>query len=64
MSTMSMICCAFRQSGVQASFLNAAVLGVHCAQLCARLTMEGRVQEAQRQLRLQQDLLEQIRYDL
>lgn len=40
-----------------------AVLGVHCAQLCASLTMEGRVQEAQRQLKAQQDLLNQIRYD-
>lgn len=39
-----------------------AVLGVHCAQLCARLTMEGRVQEAQRQLNSQQDLRKQIRY--
>lgn len=39
-----------------------AVLGVHCAQLCARLTMEGRVQEAQRQLNSQQDLHKQIRY--
>ncbi|KTF83436.1 hypothetical protein cypCar_00028336, partial [Cyprinus carpio] len=37
-----------------------SVLGVHCAQLCARLTMEGRVQEAQRQLRAQQDLLKDI----
>ncbi|XP_070710715.1 circularly permutated Ras protein 1 [Pempheris klunzingeri] len=40
--------------------LNMAVLGVHCAQLCASLTMEGRVQEAQRQLKAQQDLLKQI----
>lgn len=40
-----------------------AVLSVHCAQLCARLTMEGRVQEAQRQLKAQQDLLNQVRYD-
>lgn len=40
-----------------------AVLGVHCAQLCASLTMEGRVKEAQRQLRAQQDLLNQVRYD-
>lgn len=40
-----------------------AVLGVHCAQLCASLTMEGRVQEAQRQLRAQQDLIDQIRYN-
>lgn len=39
-----------------------SVLGVHCAQLCARLTMEGRVQEAQRQLKAQQDLLKDIRY--
>lgn len=38
-----------------------AVLGVHCAQLCARLTMEGRIQEAQRQLKAQQDLLKDIR---
>ncbi|XP_029932590.1 circularly permutated Ras protein 1 isoform X2 [Myripristis murdjan] len=41
--------------------LNMAVLGVHCAQLCARLTMEGRVQEAQRQLKLHQGLLKRIR---
>ncbi|XP_034531883.1 circularly permutated Ras protein 1 [Notolabrus celidotus] len=47
-------------SGVWAGSLNTAVLGVHCVQLCARLTMEGRVQEAQRQLRAQQDLLSQI----
>lgn len=40
-----------------------AVLGVHCAQLCASLTMEGRVQEAQRELKAQQDLLQQIRYE-
>lgn len=39
------------------------VLGVHCAQLCASLTMEGRVQEAQSQLKAQQDLVDQIRYD-
>lgn len=38
-----------------------AVLGVHCAQLCARLTMEGRIQEAQSQLKAQQDLLKDIR---
>lgn len=38
------------------------VLGVHCAQLCASLTMEGRVEEAQRHLNAQQDLHEQIRY--
>ncbi|KAM4537120.1 circularly permutated Ras protein 1 isoform 1-T1 [Odontesthes bonariensis] len=37
--------------------LNVAVLGVHCAQLCASLTMEGRVQEAQKQLKAQQTLL-------
>ncbi|XP_061565884.1 circularly permutated Ras protein 1 [Cololabis saira] len=40
--------------------LNMAVLGVHCAQLCASLTMEGRVQEAQEQLKVQQELLEHI----
>ncbi|KAM3857524.1 circularly permutated Ras protein 1 [Diretmus argenteus] len=40
--------------------LKMAVLGVHCAQLCARLTMEGNVREAQRQLKLQQDLLNHI----
>lgn len=40
-----------------------AILSVHCAQLCARLTMEGHVQEAQRQLKAQQDLLSQVRYD-
>ncbi|XP_041821218.1 circularly permutated Ras protein 1 [Chelmon rostratus] len=40
--------------------LNMAVLGVHCAQLCASLTMEGRVQEAQSQLKAQQDLLKQV----
>ncbi|XP_052458484.1 circularly permutated Ras protein 1 [Carassius gibelio] len=47
-------------SWVWAGSLNISVLGVHCAQLCARLTMEGRVQEAQRQLRAQQDLLKDI----
>lgn len=39
-----------------------AVLGVHCAQLCASLTMEGRVEEAQRHLNVQQELQNQIRY--
>lgn len=48
-------------SWVWAGSLNMAVLGVHCAQLCARLTMEGRIQEAQRQLKAQQDLLKDIR---
>ncbi|XP_008318397.1 circularly permutated Ras protein 1 [Cynoglossus semilaevis] len=43
----------------QSSF-NCSVLAVHCAQLCARLTMEGRVQEAQSQLRAQQQLLSLI----
>lgn len=43
--------------------LNMAILSVHYAQLCARLTMEGRVQEAQRQLKAQHDLLNQVRYD-
>lgn len=38
------------------------VLGVHCAQLCASLTMEGRVEEAQRHLNAQQDLHDQIGY--
>ncbi|XP_048826988.1 LOW QUALITY PROTEIN: circularly permutated Ras protein 1 [Brienomyrus brachyistius] len=47
-------------SWVWAGSLNMAVLGVHCAQLCARLTMEGRVLEAQRQLKAQQDLLKDI----
>ncbi|XP_047448203.1 circularly permutated Ras protein 1 [Mugil cephalus] len=47
-------------SRVIAGTLNLAVLGVHCAQLCASLTMEGRVQEAQRQLNAQQDLLQQV----
>nr|XP_046176398.1 circularly permutated Ras protein 1-like [Oncorhynchus gorbuscha] len=47
-------------SWVWAGSLNMAVLGVHCAQLCARLTMEGRVHEAQRQLRAQQNLLKDI----
>ncbi|TNM93696.1 hypothetical protein fugu_001872 [Takifugu bimaculatus] len=42
--------------------LNMVVLGVHCAQLCASLTMEGRVEEAQRHLNAQQDLHDQIRY--
>lgn len=42
--------------------LNMAVLGVHCAQLCASLTMKGRVEEAQRQLTMQQELQNQIRY--
>lgn len=37
--------------------LNMGVLGVHCAQLCGRLTMEGRVQEARGQLQAQQELL-------
>lgn len=43
--------------------LNMGILGVHCAQLCARLTMEGRVQDAQRHLKAQHDLLSQVRYD-
>ncbi|KAJ4948565.1 hypothetical protein JOQ06_020098 [Pogonophryne albipinna] len=47
-------------SGIWAGSLNMAVLGVHSAQLCARLTMEGRVQEAQRQLKDQQHLLRLI----
>ncbi|KAM9335509.1 circularly permutated Ras protein 1 [Symphorus nematophorus] len=47
-------------SRIRAGSLNMAVLGVHCAQLCASLTMEGRVQEAQMQLKAQQDLLNQI----
>ncbi|KAM6949274.1 circularly permutated Ras protein 1 [Aplochiton taeniatus] len=47
-------------SWVWAGSLNLSVLGVHCAQLCARLTMEGRVEEAQRQLRAQQHLLTAI----
>ncbi|XP_026154263.1 circularly permutated Ras protein 1 [Mastacembelus armatus] len=47
-------------SRILADNLNVAVLGVHCAQLCASLTMEGRVQEAQEQLKAQQDLLKQI----
>ncbi|XP_030609861.1 circularly permutated Ras protein 1 isoform X1 [Archocentrus centrarchus] len=47
-------------SRISASRLNMAVLGVHCAQLCASLTMEGQVQEAQRQLKAQQDLLQQV----
>ncbi|KAM9500161.1 circularly permutated Ras protein 1 isoform 1-T2 [Clarias gariepinus] len=47
-------------SWVWAGSLNMAVLGVHCAQLCARLTMEGRIQEAQSQLKAQQDLLKDI----
>ena len=50
-------------SQISTESLNMAVLGVHCAQLCASLTMEGRVQEAQRQLKAQQDLVDQIRYD-
>ncbi|KAM3590683.1 uncharacterized protein V6R79_014198 [Siganus canaliculatus] len=40
--------------------LNMAVLGVHWAQLSAGLTMDGRVQEAQRELKAQQNLLFQI----
>ncbi|XP_076023762.1 circularly permutated Ras protein 1 [Genypterus blacodes] len=47
-------------SQIGAGNLNMAVLGVHCAQLCASLTMEGRVQEAQRQLKAQQELLKDI----
>ncbi|XP_051571574.1 circularly permutated Ras protein 1-like isoform X1 [Myxocyprinus asiaticus] len=47
-------------SWVWVGSLNMSVLAVHCAQLCARLTMEGKVQEAQRQLRAQQDLLKDI----
>ncbi|XP_065131490.1 circularly permutated Ras protein 1 [Paramisgurnus dabryanus] len=47
-------------SWVWAGSLNMSVLGVHCAQLCARLTMEGKIKEAQRQLRAQQDLLKDI----
>ncbi|KAK2862829.1 hypothetical protein Q5P01_002362 [Channa striata] len=47
-------------SHVSAGGLNMDVIGVHCAQLCASLTMEGRVQEAQSQLKAQQNLLKQI----
>ncbi|XP_062239845.1 circularly permutated Ras protein 1 [Platichthys flesus] len=47
-------------SRVGAGSFNMAVLGVHGAQLCASLTMEGRVQDAQKQLKAQQDLLTQI----
>ncbi|KAM9425431.1 circularly permutated Ras protein 1 isoform 2-T3 [Pholidichthys leucotaenia] len=47
-------------SAIFASRLNMAVLGVHCAQLCANLTMEGRVHEAQMQLKAQQELLAQV----
>ncbi|XP_029382395.1 circularly permutated Ras protein 1 [Echeneis naucrates] len=47
-------------SRIRASRVNVAILSVHCAQLCACLTMEGRVREAQMQLKAQQDLLEQI----
>ncbi|XP_027143465.1 circularly permutated Ras protein 1 [Larimichthys crocea] len=47
-------------SRIQTESLNTVVLGVHCAQLCASLTMEGRVQEAQRQLKAQQELLGRI----
>ncbi|XP_022616895.1 circularly permutated Ras protein 1-like [Seriola dumerili] len=47
-------------SRIWAGSFNMSVLGVHCAQLCASLTMEGRVQEAQKQLKAQQHLLEQI----
>lgn len=47
-------------SGMWAGTFNMAVLGVHCAQLCASLTMEGRVQDAQAQLKAQQGLLTQI----
>lgn len=42
--------------------LNMALLGVHCAQLCASLTMEGQLEEAQRQLTMHQELQNQIRY--
>ncbi|KAJ8262605.1 hypothetical protein GJAV_G00168280 [Gymnothorax javanicus] len=48
------------RSWIWAGSLNMELLGVHCAQLCARLTVEGRVQEAQRQLRAQQDLLKDL----
>uniref|UniRef100_A0A3B4YJ22 VWFA domain-containing protein n=1 Tax=Seriola lalandi dorsalis TaxID=1841481 RepID=A0A3B4YJ22_SERLL len=41
---------------IWAGSFNMSVLGVHCAQLCASLTMEGRVQEAQKQLKAQQHL--------
>ncbi|XP_066537693.1 circularly permutated Ras protein 1 [Hoplias malabaricus] len=47
-------------SWVWAGSLNMSVLGVHCAQLCGRLTMDGRIQEAQSLLRAQQDLLKDI----
>ncbi|KAK1797115.1 hypothetical protein P4O66_008503, partial [Electrophorus voltai] len=47
-------------SWVWAGSLNMSVLGVHCAQLCARLTMEGRILEAERQLKAQQDLFKDI----
>nr|XP_040039111.1 circularly permutated Ras protein 1 isoform X1 [Gasterosteus aculeatus aculeatus] len=41
-------------SSIPAGSLNVAVLGVHCAQLCASLTRGGGVQEAQRHLKAQQ----------
>ncbi|XP_026209156.1 circularly permutated Ras protein 1 [Anabas testudineus] len=47
-------------SRISVGGLNMAVIGVHCAQLCASLTMDGQVQEAQSQLKAQQDLLKQI----
>ncbi|XP_034020768.1 circularly permutated Ras protein 1 isoform X2 [Thalassophryne amazonica] len=47
-------------SQIWAGSLNMAVLGVHCAQLCASLTMAGQVKEAQRNLKMQQDLLKHI----
>ncbi|MBN3295998.1 CPAS1 protein, partial [Amia calva] len=50
-------------SWVWVGSLNMGVLEVHCAQLCARLTMEGRVLEAQRQIHAQQELLKEIRYN-
>uniref|UniRef100_A0A3P9I4N9 VWFA domain-containing protein n=1 Tax=Oryzias latipes TaxID=8090 RepID=A0A3P9I4N9_ORYLA len=54
-------CSVSVQSRILLGDLNVAVLGVHCAQLCASLTMEGRVKEAKKHLKTQQDLLKQVR---
>ncbi|RXM36395.1 von Willebrand factor C and EGF domain-containing protein [Acipenser ruthenus] len=40
--------------------LNVAVLGVHCAQLTARLTMDGRVREAHKEVLAQRELLQDM----
>nr|XP_005988053.1 PREDICTED: circularly permutated Ras protein 1-like isoform X2 [Latimeria chalumnae] len=40
--------------------INILVLGIHAAQLSARLTMEGRVKEAQREVMAQKELIQKV----